>query len=514
MQAPAHIIVIGAGIGGLSAALRLAHAGCAVTVLEQHAAPGGKMRTVPTLAGPVDAGPTVLTLKPVFDRLFADVGLVLDEHVTLRPLQTLARHLWSDGCRLDLMADPDDSAARIAQAFGAKSVDDFRRYSARAARLMAAFEDPMMHDPAPSQARLIARVLRQPALLADMAPHQTLARLAATSFRDPRLAQLFSRYATYVGGDPAASPALLSLIWAAEARGVWTVDGGLHSLAATIARLAGDKGAQFRYDTPARRIVRQNGRVSGVDTDAGFIAADIVLFNGDPQALHQGLLGPAPRATVTPASVFPRSLSAHVASFAAVPSGVELAHHTVFFADDAGAEFAAIAKGEVPQDATLYLCAQDHAAVAVDALQRFEIIRNAAPLATSALPKDFPCQSLMFDRLRQFGLTFSPGPVTVTGPDTFATLFPGSSGSLYGRSPQGLTAALKRPRARTPMPGLYLCGGGTHPGAGVPMATLSGQHAAAAILTDLISTSTSRRTAMPGGTSMGSATTGRRPFPS
>ena len=113
MAAGPNIVVIGAGIGGLAAALRLAHAGCDVTVIERHAAPGGKMRTVPSEAGPVDAGPTVLTLRGVFEALFADVGERLADHVTLVAEPVLARHFWSDGTRLDLMADTALSAANV-----------------------------------------------------------------------------------------------------------------------------------------------------------------------------------------------------------------------------------------------------------------------------------------------------------------------------------------------------------------------------------------------------------------
>ena len=105
VQTPKHVVIIGAGIGGLSAALRLAHADVRVTVLERHATRGGKMRTVPSAAGPIDAGPTVLTLKPVFEALFADVDERLEDHVTLTPIETIARHFWSDGTQLDLYSD-------------------------------------------------------------------------------------------------------------------------------------------------------------------------------------------------------------------------------------------------------------------------------------------------------------------------------------------------------------------------------------------------------------------------
>ena len=499
MSAPS-VIVIGAGIGGLAAALRLAHAGCQVTVLEAHPTPGGKMRTLSSDKGPVDAGPTVLTMRSVFEDLFDDVGENLSDHLTLSPLDILARHYWDDGQALDLKADPAESTAAIRDAFGPQAADEFQRFSARAKRLFEAFDAPMMQHPAPQPLGLAAEIIRQPKLLFDMARHQSLHRLLQSSFSDPRLVQLFGRYATYVGGSPYLSPAILSLIWEAEAAGVWAVEGGMHKVAAAIAQLAQKRGATFHYNAPATRIVKQGGRVTGVETPAGHFEADTIIFNGDPRALQIGLLGEPATHAVAETATDPRSLSAHVHAFAAAPHGVPLAHHTIFFAHDERAEFDALAAGKVPDDATLYVCAQDYPTAGN---QRFEIIRNAPPDVTQTTKDLALCQTQTFQRLKQFGLTFgpTPGPEALTAPQDFATLFPASLGSLYGRTPHGMMAAFKRPTARTPVKGLYLCGGGVHPGAGVPMATLSAQHVAEAIVTDLSLTSPSHQTAMRGGMS-------------
>ena len=513
---PSTVAIIGAGIGGLAAALRLAAKGVDVTVFERHATPGGKMRTVPSEAGPVDAGPTVLTMKPVFDALFTEAGARLEDHVTLLREPCLARHFWADGTRLDLMADAGESLRNVAEVFGAKVGREFEAFTARAARLFEAFEAPMMQAAAPTQLGLTQAVLRQPSLIAAMTPHLSLSAALNKQFSEPKLAQLFGRYATYVGGSPEASPAILSLIWHAEAQGVWHVKGGMHQLAVAIEALAKARGARFIYGADIGEIMPV---ASGFEL--GGARFDKVLFNGDPRALRHGLLGASVRDAVPEHATEPRSLSAYVHSFAAKAQGCDLAAHNVFFSDGVNAEFAPLAKGKMPRDPTLYICAQDRfGAGAPQGLERFEIIMNAPPAPARAATgqhdstKDIErCQTTTFTRLMQFGLTFTPQPeaTALTMPRGFAAMFPASNGALYGRSPHGMMAAFKRPTARTGLKGLYLVGGGAHPGAGVPMATLSAKHAAEAIWTDLSSTSTSPQGDTRGGMSTGSAMTANVP---
>lgn len=507
-------VVIGAGMGGLASAIRLASMGLAVTVVEAADVPGGKARALASPAGPVDTGPTVLTMRSEFDALFALAGRRLDDAITLIPQPILARHWWKGSPTLDLFADPEATIDAIHAFAGPREAAAFARFDAQAVALLAAFDAPVMRSARPNLAAVARAALRHPRIWPALMPGVTLDRLLRMHFRDPRLVQLFGRYATYVGGRPRHAPGVLALIWRAEAAGVWAIEGGMHSLAAALARLAADMGVRFRYATRVTRIATRAGRVSGVEMEGGTtLPCNICVFNGDPAALTDGLLGDAVSRAIPRAKTTPRSLSAQVWAFAAKPHGVDLLHHNVFFTDDPSAEFGPIGRGAAAEQPTLYVCAQDRMPLPPSGLERFEIILNA-PANLAPHPTEEPqCRLRTFSRLQAFGLTFSPHPPAsaLTTPADLARLYPASQGAIYGRSPEGLMAAFQRPLAQTRIPGLVLAGGGAHPGAGVPMAALSARHAAEAIRRARISGSRSMPTATPGGTSTESAMTAPAP---
>jgi 1-hydroxycarotenoid 3,4-desaturase len=518
-----HVVVVGAGVGGLAAAIVLARSGLRVSIIEARREPGGKMRTLPSAAGPVDAGPTVLTMPWVFEDLFARAGVRMADRVELIRQPIIARHWWPDGSCLDLTDDVEANAALIGDFAGPAGAADFRRFHAATAALHRAFDRPVMRAPRPRILGILGAALASPATWRALLPGRSLSGFLRASFRDPRLRQLFGRYATYVGGVPGSAPAVLSLVWQAEAAGVHAVRGGMGALATALADLARECGVELRLGTAVARVLTEGGRVSGVALATGeIVAASEVVFNGDPAGLVQGLCGQAVVSAVPRRGVAPRSLSAWVWAFAAEPQGrvaQDLVLHNVFFGTDPAAEFGPIAAGRMPEDPTLYVCAQDRATAEAGtgtetcAAERFEIIMNAPPVRGAAEREEMKCRTRTFSTLARMGLSFGehPGASALTAPADFARLHPGSDGSLYGRSPHGTAATFLRPGARTRVRGLYLAGGGAHPGAGVPMATLSGLHAAEAILTDLALPSTSRPTAMRGGMSTAFPTTGGAP---
>lgn len=498
--------MVGAGVGGLVAALELAHHGCAVTLVEAERGPGGKMRQVVTAAGPVDAGPTVFTLRGVFDSLFDSVGESLDAHLPLMPLDVLARHAWREGEVLDLHADQARSAEAIGAFAGRAEAEGYRRFAADARHVFALLDKRFMQAPRPGLVGL-AGSLGLAGL--SIRPFETLWKALGDYFRDPRLHQLFGRYATYCGSSPFLAPATLMLVAHAEQAGVWSVDGGMHRLAACLADLAADRGADLRYGATVESIVTGSGEARGVRLVGGeIVPADAVVLNADIAALWQGLLGPqAVRAVPRPDPGL-RSLSALTWCLAAEADGFPLAHHSVFFSADYRAEFAAIMDArQLPDDPTIYVCAQDRTGTgaASTGTERLFCLVNAPPRGDEGLPDDKEiarCETAMMTRLARSGLRLSIRDRSVTGPAQFARMFPGTGGSLYGTATHGAMASFRRPGTRTAISRLYLAGGSVHPGPGVPMVALSGRMAARTVLADLTSRSAWRRTAMPGGMSM------------
>jgi len=504
------VVVIGAGIGGLVAALELAHGGCEVTILDKASQPGGKMRTLDVEGRTLDAGPTVFTMRWVFESIFDNAGASLDDFITTKSVDVLARHAWSETSRLDLFRDMNRSAEAIGDFAGAA---DARGYIAFCKRSQATYEtlkNSYILAANPTPLSLTAGAgFRGLGDLWRISPFTTLWTALGEYFRDPRLRQLFARYATYCGSSPFEAPATLMLIAHVERDGVWIIEGGMHRLAEALEKLARSRGATFRYGSEVREINVRGDRVDGVTLASGeHIECDAIVANTDIAGLSAGLLGSDAAKAIKP-SGGTRSLSAVTWALSGKTNGFPLVRHNVFFSSDYKAEFDDIfSRNRLPDNATVYVCAEDRAdgSSSVAGRERIFILVNAPPSGDTH-PFDKPeiasCAKRVFDLLHRCGLSieFDPNTAKTTTPRDFAKLFPGTGGSLYGRASHGWAASFARPTAKTRIGGLYLAGGSVHPGPGVPMAAISGRLAATQLLSDIRSTRRSHRMAMPGGTS-------------
>lgn len=504
------VLVVGGGIGALSAGLRCASEGARVHLLERASHLGGKMRSVEVGGFEIDTGPTVLTMRPVFEDLFAHAGLRLADYVQLDSLEVLARHYWRDGSQLDLSSSLEANVAAIHTFAGRREAQGFVRFSRHVAKIHERVRAPFLDSP---KQGLLASArsagIRGAFAFARVDWHRSIWRALGDFFRDARLRQLFARYATYVGSSPFEAPATLNLIAHVEQRGVWTVRGGMQNLARAIGQAFEDRGGSIELDAEVKEILVQDGRAVGVRmADGQRRFASAIVFGGDPNALRSGLVGAGTRATVSSTSA-ERSLSAMTFAWAARASGRPLAFHNVFFSDDYVAEFDALfGRNAIPEQPTVYICAPQraerrHSAGGQHSEPLFALINAPAIADRAGVDFEVPqCKTATLDQLHRCGLHIEAiEQEIVTTPIEFGRRFPGSHGALYGPATHAAMGAFSRPGHRTNIPGLYLAGGGAHPGAGVPMVALSGRWAAEAIAADFGSTFQSRPVGTAGGTS-------------
>lgn len=485
------VIIIGAGAGGLAAAIRLSGAGFAVTLLERHAHAGGKMRRVRIGNVEISNGPTVCTWRGIAEQLLREGGAPAPSDALFLPCDRLARHAWLDGTVLDLYPDPDRSARAVREAFGARESEGFRRYCEATRSMTDNLRESFMLAPKPDPVSLARRMgLTNPGALLATRPFGRLASELGTFFREPKLIQLFSRYATYVGSSPFLAPATLMVISRVEQEGVSIVRGGMPALAGALLAAAERLGTKFHPDTPVRRILMKGGRACGVELEDGReLSADLVVFNGDAAALSASLLGEAARKAVPPLSRNKRSLSALTLCAHTKTSGFPLDYHTVFFGSDYPDEFKAVFdRRSITAAPTVYVCAEDRAEGKPKGKERLFCLINA--------PADGDRGDIWLDRehypgwlsshLGRFGLEvdLAKSKSTITAPEDFNHAFPGAGGALYGAANHGPFDSFQRPASRSAIRGLYLAGGSAHPGPGVPMALISGMLAADAICQD------------------------------
>lgn len=487
------VAVIGSGLGGLAAAVRLATAGHEVTVFEKNDRVGGKMSTLQLGRYRFDTGPTLLTMPFVLRDLFASTGRRLEDVLDLLPLEPACRYVYADGSVLDAHSDPTEMERAIAR-FAPRDAGAFSRFFAHATRIYDAAAEPFLYHSFGSWSFVdVLRSLKYLPAIARLDSGRTLDESVRAHFTDPRLVQLFDRFATYNGSSPYRAPATLAIIPYVEfAFGGWYPRGGVYGVAEAIATLARDSGATIRTGTEVERILTEGKRATGVRLASGEIVhADAVLSNADPaytmQVLIDGTQQPRPRARGGEPSM------AGVILFLGVSRDWPmLLQHTIFFSADYAVEFAQLDAGSLADDPTVYVCASsrtDRSHAPEGGMNLFVMVN--APALDGRV--DWPStraryRNLIIAKLERMGLDGLGASIeeeAMLTPDEFEARFHAPRGSIYGASSNDRFAAFRRPPNRSvALRGLYFAGGGAHPGGGIPLVLLSGKHAADLIARD------------------------------
>lgn len=482
------VIIIGGGLGGLSAAVHLASRGVQVRILEKNARVGGKVNIVQAQGYSFDTGASLLTMRHVLAELFECAGRQLADYLQLTALDPICRYRWPDGATFDARTDvaaternlreiaPDD-----AQHFGRFLEDSRRKYEVAARTFLAHSLNDLPQLLRPRYARDLAIISSLRSLDAHVARY----------FRSPRVRQLFNRFATYNGSSPYRAPATFALIPYVEfGLGAWYVQGGIYEIPMALAKLAIELGVEIETDVEVEEILIKKGRAYGVRLRGGAVQhAEAVISNVDAVETYRRLIPSAARRIYTDqriARVEP-SCSGFVLLVGARRRFEQLAHHNIFFSSDYPAEFRAIFDDARPApQPTIYVCAASRtdATQAPSGHENLFVLVNAPALSerTRWDREAAAYRDLIINRLEGFGLCGLAASIDfemMLTPDHFHETYAAFRGSIYGTSSNSLTSAFLRPPNKAcDIRGLYFAGGATHPGGGMPLVMLSGKMAA------------------------------------
>lgn len=478
------VIVIGAGIGGLSAAIRLAAAGRDVHVFEQSNRPGGKMHMIELDGFRWDTGPSVITMRHVFEDLFRAAGRNLSDYLTLDPVEPLTRYFYPDGVVFKASSDLAEMARQI-EAIEPRDVEGYLSYLAYAARIHRITGPQFIYGQPPTMSSLLLNTPVNEWFRVD--PMRSMQQAIESFVQSDKLRQLLGRFATYVGSDPWQAPATLNVISHVELTGgVYYPRGGIYRIAEAMYQLAQELGVQFTFECAVTEIVVENGQATGIRADGQLHPATTVVANVDVTTVFNNLL---PDATVKLPPPIEPSCSGYVMLLGVEGDYTKLAHHNILFSADYRREFVEIFdEGVPPSEPTVYISITskkdaDHAPADHE---NWFVLVNAPALGPQY---DWETgreayRETVLNTMKRFGLDIADKIRVehILTPVELAQRTGAHRGALYGPSSNDRMSAFKRPHNRSEIKGLYFAGGTTHPGGGVPMVTLSGKVVADMIL--------------------------------
>lgn len=485
-------VVVGAGLGGLSAAVHLRLAGWQVTVVDALDAPGGKVRQLRDAGFTFDMGPTILAMPQALDDLFAAAGRDRRDALELLPLDPFYRAHFPDGTVFEMSSSREavlEQVRRMSPRDERAWIDWLERSGRIYRDVERHFLDRLFHswrdlaDP-----RLLLAGMRMDALV-------SLSTRARRQFRDDRLRQLASYQAIYVGASPDEVPATYALIAHLEAtHGVWFPRGGMWAIADAIAGLCADLGVELRFRAPVARIVVEGGRARGVElAGGGRLAADAVVSNADLHRTYGELLPGVPRRDMSDARLarLEPSSSAFILHLGVDRRWPGLPHHTIVFGPDFARDLREIFVERRPlTEPSFYVCAPSETDPALAPAGATSLYLLAPqPALAPGVDWDARAQAegdRLVERAEQRCLPGLRDAIIVRHaftPADFARDYGCHAGSIFGLSARFDQTAFRRPAPRSrDVPGLWLVGGSTQPGGGVPMVLIGGRLVARDVL--------------------------------
>jgi phytoene desaturase len=428
-----------------------------------------------------DTGPSVITMRWVFEDFFSSLNRRLNDYLELVPVEPLTRYFFSDGAQLDATRDLSRMVEQIG-AWDEHDISGYLAYLSYAARLHQVTGPAFIYGSPPSLASF-RRVRPQDWLRFD--PLRSMQRAIQGYVRSPRLRQVLGRFATYVGANPYQAPATLNVIAHVEMTGgVWYPRGGIYTIARAFERLALENGINILTNHQASQIVVKDRKVNGVlCTNGQYFPAQTVISDLDVGNVYQRLLEPGQVSTRRLRAVTRTGLSCSgfILLLGIRGTHPSLAHHNIFFSSDYRREFQEIFSQKIPpSEPTVYLAisSKTDPEHAPPGCENWFLLVNVPPLDGRIQWETLASRyrQVVLNRLASFGLEVEGNILTekIITPADLERMNGARQGALYGTSSNNRLAAFRRPHNRSAdVEGLYFCGGTTHPGGGVPMVMLS-----------------------------------------
>lgn len=479
-------IVIGAGLGGLTTACLLAKKGFQTKVFEKNESAGGKMNQYCEKGYRFDTGPSLLTMPFILEKVFTTCGYSLSDYLELIPVDPVCRYFFPDGIRFDSYRSVDKNLEQIKDfaPFNCQSFKEFLTYSEE---LFQHTKDNFLFNPLYDIKDFSSLNLLN---LLHIDALSTLAGRVDASFQSRHLQLFFKRFATYNGSSPYQAPATLNVIPYVELiLGSYYVSGGMYKIAEALMSLAKEEGVQFQFNTEIKAVNVNGRRASGVTTACNTrYRADLVISNSDATETYVNLLPPQtiPEGRLRLLEKNEPSCSAFVLLLGINRKFEQLLHHNIFFSTDYKGEFHQIFRQKVmPDDPTIYVADTSFSdpSHAPEGGSNLFILVNAPWLSSEWNWQD-RCEMYRYQiiqKLEKRGLEGLEESIEVSNhltPVDFYQLYRSNKGSIYGTSSNSRFAAFIRPRNKSrDVDGLYMVGGSTHPGGGIPLVLLSAFHA-------------------------------------
>jgi phytoene desaturase len=477
------VIIIGAGLGGLSAAIHLRLKDFDVQIFEQNSCSGGKMNEYRSKGYRFDTGPSLLTMPFVVDEIFDSAGKKRNEFFEIEPVEPICRYFWEDGQIFNAYKDNKKMNLEISK-ISSKDQQNYQSFLEYSKRIYDLTEKVFLRNPI-HELKNLFQLQNLPLLfnLFQIDPFSNMHESISKFFSHPKLIQIFDRYATYNGSNPYKAPATLNIIPFVECGlGGFYIKGGMYKLATSLEKLARDLGIEFQYNKKVNEIINEQGKVKGIRVAGGKIMADYVVCNSDVVTTYQNLIKGYSRKENRLKRLEP-SLSGMVFLWGVAKRNPQLSHHNIVFSNDYREEFRNIfEEKKIAKDPTVYISIssksdRDHAP---PQKENWFVLLNMPYLANgqdwnSAVER---LRSIVVNKLKKIGVELSDSIEVekVYTPESFLQLYGSNKGSIYGISSNKRSTAFRRPPNRSrEIEGLYFAGGSTHPGGGVPLVLLSGK---------------------------------------